>query len=57
MASQPSAFNAPTCPICQQPLFGRVIWLPEVGNCHDTCVQQLVVEEIAARRIMDKPTS
>lgn len=53
MAEQPSLVRDPLCPICRQPLFGRVIWLKESGNCHDSCVQEVVSEEIAARWTLD----
>lgn len=49
MAEQQSLVRDPLCPICRQPLFGRVIWIRDTGNCHDTCVQEVVTEEIAAR--------
>lgn len=51
MYAQTSLVKDPICPICRQPLFGRVIWIKDTGNCHDTCVQELVQEEIAARTV------
>ena len=51
MDAQTSLVKDPLCPICRAPLFGRVIWIKDTGNCHDTCIQELVQEEIAARTI------
>lgn len=42
--------TGPTCPICHQVLFGRPIWLGKIGNCHDTCVIQVVQDDIDAQR-------
>lgn len=50
----PGKGDGPFCPICQQPLFGRPIWLDRIGNCHDTCVRDVVQTELDARTGIDK---
>lgn len=51
MDEYPNPIRDPVCPICKAVLFGRVIWFQKIGNCHDTCVAQLVEDEIAAAAI------
>lgn len=47
----PATTRDPVCPLCRQPLFGRTVWFKTTGNCHDSCVEQVVVDEIAARAL------
>lgn len=53
MSDMPSAVTGPICPLCRQPLFGRTIWTKATGNCHDTCVEEALLEEIGARWATD----
>lgn len=50
MIDMPPPVRDPLCPICHKALFGRVVWFKTTGNCHDTCVEQLVLDDIAAQR-------
>jgi hypothetical protein len=53
MTDLPPGTNPPLCPICTLPLYPRAIWLKTIGNCHESCLERLATEEIAARLAAD----